>query len=1399
MTNIFHKDLTGEDLHATGYCQATDPGAIGAGKTWIDTGLGTGQWVLKIRNSSNTGWEVVSTTSTPTDNLVPYTGATSNVNFGNHQYYGAEYEDEVDVNNAVTVNWNNGNIHFIHLKSGENSITLTNGVADGKYSLIVQQPSFGSATIAFTPTPLWPNGLAPTLSTEALHIDIIDFRYSGVLASYLGISNVGYHPSVPDADLPVPTGLTYSEITTTTVTLIWNDTGDARVVSFNIYRDGVLIDNVSSLTFEDTGLAPGIEYVYRIESVDINNAASDMSSSLSATTTTYSDYFQTYSGITFFKDFTQNLVLNADFSLGSATGSFSRASGAGSWIDENGRVYTFSTGQTNEPRFTWGYYNSTGFRRATGLMIERGQTNYIPWSYVYSDASWTSTNITVDDADAGSTSPDAVATVSSLTATNASATIFLTTPVTARTYSVWLKRKTGVGPVFITADGGVSYTEVVLSADTWGRYQVVAPSSTSQTCGIRIITSGNAVYAWVSQFEGSPYMTSTIKTAGSALTRQNENILYAQPSNRTASTETMFVRFMPWQTFASDGNQRQVTNSYTGRQLTKYGSSGVGKLNFAPDSGSCIATTTTAPVGGTSYVVTTTCDEINLPHAQIFMDGTLQGSSNNTFVATAMTGSFWLGSSSYLDGIIQQALIYNNVLSNTDIANISTTLSSIAPIPPEALPVPISIPAHTARDFYVSNSTGSDLTGDGTIEAPYKTWSGSGMDETNAMVPGDRIFFKRGDTWLGADAEIYIASAGTEGSPITLDAYGTGERPILSGHSVYTGTWTYYNSGHAWVLGTAYSYSSYYTYSNNGTIYACISSHTATADNEPGVGASWQTRWRVSTTYKTTNISSCNMVSVDDTECLGKIDSISEVLRRPGRYRLSGTDLYVDLWDGTDPSTHTMRIGTTYPVHTGIITVGPEDEFTFVNGEYILTSPASYITIKNIDVKFSRYNGIHTGSDNTKIENCDTTCTGNEGINFMHYWRPGAQYGEARNCIVTAPVSGGGQGQGITVGSPYTWLIGCTVTGCLMEGIDFLDVNRGYTTTASPVRTYHGYDATYGGMINCVAYNNHRLGTYGSSNLYVDGGSHLFFYGNKFYANGKTGTSYATDSAGGVSVWAEARQFKRPDYIYFVNNLVYGNNGKAAEFGSGSFSTVNAGTWAPVSGTTTVKHYVGEREYYGGAYYDCTAYHIQSATLYNVFADMLASGVWVVSSGTNQVADHILLNNTFHRVGGSTTIGFKRVSDGQKAILVNNIVYGSNTTALCNLGTGDEVAQMGTSNYNSFWGQADIMIKSGVGYTYAEWRAANPSFDANSSYADNLLVDVTNENFDGHLQNGSPAIGTGNYDATWDLIPQWCKDKLAEEGITGIQGYVQSGSGATLETGESGTSWSMGYHFPTND
>ncbi|MEX0274810.1 MAG: sulfatase-like hydrolase/transferase [Flavobacteriaceae bacterium] len=78
------------------------------------------------------------------------------------------------------------------------------------------------------------------------------------------------------------------------------------------------------------------------------------------------------------------------------------------------------------------------------------------------------------------------------------------------------------------------------------------------------------------------------------------------------------------------------------------------------------------------------------------------------------------------------------------------------------------------KTYYVSSS-GSD-TNDGLSEnTPWQT-----LDKVrNASInPGDQVFFKRGDVFVG---QLRPSYSGSGGHPITFAAYGTGDKPVLTG------------------------------------------------------------------------------------------------------------------------------------------------------------------------------------------------------------------------------------------------------------------------------------------------------------------------------------------------------------------------------------------------------------------------------------------------------------------------------------------------------------------------------------------------------------------------------------------------------------------------------------------
>ena len=85
------------------------------------------------------------------------------------------------------------------------------------------------------------------------------------------------------------------------------------------------------------------------------------------------------------------------------------------------------------------------------------------------------------------------------------------------TFSIWLKRKTGSGNVQLTVDG-TTYATVSVT-DTWTRFSTtLTPSAGTKTPGIRLVTSGDAVYAWGAQLSDSASLDTYVPVYGAAVT-----------------------------------------------------------------------------------------------------------------------------------------------------------------------------------------------------------------------------------------------------------------------------------------------------------------------------------------------------------------------------------------------------------------------------------------------------------------------------------------------------------------------------------------------------------------------------------------------------------------------------------------------------------------------------------------------------------------------------------------------------------------------------------------------------------------------------------------------------------------------------------------------------------------
>jgi parallel beta-helix repeat protein len=91
-----------------------------------------------------------------------------------------------------------------------------------------------------------------------------------------------------------------------------------------------------------------------------------------------------------------------------------------------------------------------------------------------------------------------------------------------------------------------------------------------------------------------------------------------------------------------------------------------------------------------------------------------------------------------------------------------------------------------ATNYYFSSSSGNDSYSSAQAQSQATPWkSVSKLNSIfSSLVAGDFIYLKRGDTFFGT---IIISKSGNSSSPITITAYGAGDKPVVTGLASITG------------------------------------------------------------------------------------------------------------------------------------------------------------------------------------------------------------------------------------------------------------------------------------------------------------------------------------------------------------------------------------------------------------------------------------------------------------------------------------------------------------------------------------------------------------------------------------------------------------------------------------
>lgn len=213
-----------------------------------------------------------------------------------------------------------------------------------------------------------------------------------------------------------------------------------------------------------------------------------------------------------------------------------------------------------------------------------------------------------------------------------------------------------------------------------------------------------------------------------------------------------------------------------------------------------------------------------------------------------------------------------------------------------------------ATNYYVKNIGSDGNTGLSDAQA----WATIAKVNALSKTAGDSVFLNRGDIWAitGTTNYLSITNSGTSGHQITYGAYGTGDKPIITGVIAVTG----WDTSGNWTNST-------------GNIWYMTVNHIGFTDQNP-LGRLW-----------------LNGVEAPRAESVTVPTSLLP-------WTHNGSTLYV--YSVGNPATYYSNI-----------------EETGIYYQSIFVSNADYITIQNLDIRGS-YAAIEMrGADHCIIENCN--------------------------------------------------------------------------------------------------------------------------------------------------------------------------------------------------------------------------------------------------------------------------------------------------------------------------------------------------------------------------------------------------------------------------------------------
>ena len=290
-----------------------------------------------------------------------------------------------------------------------------------------------------------------------------------------------------------------------------------------------------------------------------------------------------------------------------------------------------------------------------------------------------------------------------------------------------------------------------------------------------------------------------------------------------------------------------------------------------------------------------------------------------------------------------------------------------------------------ATNYYLSSSSGNDNNSGTSESSAWKT-----ITKLNSILgnlqAGDVIFFKRGDTFSGA---LNLKNSGVSGNPITFNAFGSGNKPIITGRiriSNWTNKgnniWTATNTGtgnvtNMFINAIPQNLSRYPKLSDTNNGYLTFTSHNGnssitdpTLPNSPSfVGK--QLVVRVNAWYfnrRTVQSQSGGTLTVSSNFNLTPKDNAGYFFQNDpsfcttqGEWAYNSSSKLVTIYSSVDPNTLNIE-------------VSGYDKIFNIDG-------VNYITLNNLQIDGSGTDSVYMNNSNTiDIQNCDFLYAGENAI-----------------------------------------------------------------------------------------------------------------------------------------------------------------------------------------------------------------------------------------------------------------------------------------------------------------------------------------------------------------------------------------------------------------------------------